>query len=227
MREATEDVITDEKIIEYVRRLSVSLGVRKNVSESTLGKIEKLYESRLISRCIAEIKALLRLELTLRVGYLKGSPSQTGMIKLIKKGIRSLGYQMPDSVFQPDNFKNLQDMSDVGATIFCPPDLPLYGTPAFNNFKVLLFISEHTQNRSFEVFVYCIAHELTHVILYAIQHPLRSSETATDLATMILGFSDVIGISRKLEDGNCGYLEDNQFYLAYQEIRKRREIIYL
>jgi hypothetical protein len=147
------------------------------------------------------------------------------MLKLIKENVKSLGYSTSNS--QLDDFEDLKNIGSVSAFVLRPPNLPLYGTPAFNNFKLLLFIFKWVADQSFETFVYCIAHELAHIVLDSIRHPLRDNELAADLTAMILGFSDIIKSGRKSGNIIHGYLNDRQFTLAYEEIRRQREAIYL
>ena len=76
-------------------------------------------------------------------------------------------------------------------------------------------------------FVYAIAHELLHIVLRALDHKLRNSETATDLAVMVLGFSEVVKFGRKgrvwgNQQYTYGYLNDQQFSLAYKIIKRKQ-----
>jgi hypothetical protein len=64
-------------------------------------------------------------------------------------------------------------------------------------------------------------------VLDATRHPLRNNEIAVDLAAMIFGFSDIIKTGRRIENSFCGYLDDRQFEIAYREIQRRQQIIYL
>ena len=52
----------------------------------------------------------------------------------------------------------------------------------------------------FEQVVMAIAHELSHIVLHGLNHPLRECEVAVDLTAMILGYRDFY------LDG-CEYLE--------------------
>lgn len=52
---------------------------------------------------------------------------------------------------------------------------------------------------SIETFVYAIAHEMSHIILNAQEHPLRRSEPAVDLTAAIHGFSNILHIGRTQE----------------------------
>jgi hypothetical protein len=76
------------------------------------------------------------------------------------------------------------------AWIRLPSDMPEYGTQAFKDLKLDMFIlkSFADQSRCHE-FLVVVAHEFSHVVLESIGHPLRTEEKAVDLTAMLLGFS--------------------------------------
>lgn len=76
------------------------------------------------------------------------------------------------------------------AWIRLPSDMPEYGTQAFKDLKLDMFIlkSFADQSRCHE-FLVVVAHEISHVVLKSIGHPLRTEEKAVDLTAMLLGFS--------------------------------------
>jgi hypothetical protein len=76
------------------------------------------------------------------------------------------------------------------AWIRLPNDMPGYGTQAFKDLKLDMFIlkSFADQSRCHE-FLVVVAHEFSHVVLESIGHPLRTEEKAVDLTAMLLGFS--------------------------------------
>jgi hypothetical protein len=68
--------------------------------------------------------------------------------------------------------------------------MPYHGTPAFKNQKLDIFILKtYAATSTYREFAITIAHELSHVVLESIQHPLRTEEKAVDLTAMLLGFS--------------------------------------
>ncbi len=79
---------------------------------------------------------------------------------------------------------------DAPAWIRFPKDMPHYGTPAFRDLKLDMFIMKpFAETASYGQFAVMIAHELSHVVLESIKHPLRTEEKAVDLTAMLLGFS--------------------------------------
>ena len=69
--------------------------------------------------------------------------------------------------------------------------MPLMGTPEFERSLATIFLSKaFLAKASFEQVVMAIAHEMSHIVLSGLQHPLQSEETAVDLTAMLLGFRD-------------------------------------
>ena len=87
------------------------------------------------------------------------------------------------------------------AWIEMPPSLPLYGTSEFRRTRVVLFVrKEFLAESPFESVALGIAHELSHIVLLAIRHPLMLQEEAVDLTAMMLGY-------RNLYRAGCSYKE--------------------
>ncbi|MFZ2154238.1 MAG: hypothetical protein WAV16_03340 [Candidatus Moraniibacteriota bacterium] len=205
---------TDEEIRNYIKSLVTSFGIRENISSETLEKLRMLHKNCQPSACIGEIKSFLNLNLTLKIGYLNSKPDNEKMAKLINEN-----NPYPGSLLQPQDIY----LENSAAFVIRSSHLPLYGTSYFDNFKILIFIFKWFANGPFESFVYGIAHELTHIVLDATRHPLNDNEVAVDLGTMVFGFSDIIKIGRKFEEKSHGYLNDHQFEIAYEEIKKYKK----
>jgi hypothetical protein len=78
----------------------------------------------------------------------------------------------------------------ASAWIELPKNMPRYGTPAFKELKLNIFIlKSFAAERGYQEFAITVAHELSHVVLESIKHPLRKEEKAVDLTAMLLGFS--------------------------------------
>ena len=121
----------------------------------------------------------------------------------------------------------------ITAQIDIPSSLPFYGSSALNNYLISVKISENcTKNPA--IFSVIMAHELSHVLLYSLNHPKKENEFYTDLLAIMLGFQDIFQYGRKnitkRENigltGNTittttttyGYLNDSQFKFAYNKI---------
>ena len=118
----------------------------------------------------------------------------------------------------------------ITAQVSIPSYLPLYGTPGLQGFCISVKISDNCQRHP-ETFMALMAHELSHVVLHSLWHKEKNNEVYTDLAAMILGFSEVINIGRKVVETQdhvfssqtftttYGYLSDEQFYFALNRVR--------
>jgi hypothetical protein len=77
------------------------------------------------------------------------------------------------------------------AWIEMPSVMPRYGTAEFKQTLVTVYIQKSfLKDAGYKQVVIIIAHELSHVVLSSIQHPLQHEEVAVDLTAMLLGFRD-------------------------------------
>lgn len=126
----------------------------------------------------------------------------------------------------------------ITAQAIIPGDLPTYGTSALNNYPINIKISENC-NKYPTTFTMIVAHELTHVLLYSLNHPQKDNEVYTDLNAMMQGFYKVFRDGRKTTDveritsfagtttetttTTFGYLSDEQFIFAINKINSLLE----
>jgi len=67
--------------------------------------------------------------------------------------------------------------------------MPLYGTRAFQDQTLTMYIRKSfIEKAPFGAFVTAASHELSHVVLKAVNSPLYSREEAVDLTAMLLGY---------------------------------------
>ena len=84
------------------------------------------------------------------------------------------------------------ELPGARAWIEIPAKMPYYGTNEFKAVKLDVFVLKSFRDSSdYQEFAIAIAHELSHVVLESIHHPLRHEEKAVDLTAMLLGFSYV------------------------------------
>jgi hypothetical protein len=70
-----------------------------------------------------------------------------------------------------------------------PANMPPYGTSAFRNTRVIVNVRQDLlETKPFGWVVAGFAHELSHVVLFPIGHPLQHEEKAVDLTAMVLGY---------------------------------------
>lgn len=107
--------------------------------------------------------------------------SIVGFIKI------SMGFSFPVKI----GYVKSGGRQDTIAWILFPERMPPFGTSAFNNMMITLYIRKYLlESRPFEMIVSAIAHEFSHIVLRCINHELKEDEVATDLTAMILGYRD-------------------------------------
>jgi hypothetical protein len=102
-----------------------------------------------------------------------------------------------------------------------PKQVPPYGTAEFRQMRVIVNARRDViEKRPFGWIVAGFAHELSHVVLFSIGHPLQHVEKAVDLTAMILGFQEFVSsaeiISSERKE-SLGYLtrEERRFACHY------------
>jgi hypothetical protein len=129
------------------------------------------------------------------------------------------------------------------AWVSYPKPLPRLGTEAFKRTLVTVFLRKSFLAVSdFESVVMAIAHELSHIVLFGIGHPLEENEIAVDLTAMLLGYRDfyVAGCHREIRPKSVGQYLARFFrqwlgvdrrafqalgYLAPEEVRFAAELL--
>ncbi|MDD2657627.1 MAG: hypothetical protein PHD04_03140 [Candidatus Pacebacteria bacterium] len=118
---------------------------------------------------------------------------------------------------------------DAPAWVVKPTNMPLFGTASFRQLVITVYLRKSfLETGCFEEVVCATAHELCHIVLDAIKHPLRRQEEAVDLTAMLLGFRDfyitgcrsVRDVSSQ-EDVCAGHRiirTRTQGYLTYEEV---------
>ena len=105
--------------------------------------------------------------------------------------------------------------ASIVAQVQIPSYLPMFGSPKMEGFPINVMVSVDAVSNSY-AFVSIMAHELTHIVLYSIQHTEKNNEVYTDLAAMLLGFSTIMKHARS--NKRIGYLNDDLFWCAYSRI---------
>jgi hypothetical protein len=111
------------------------------------------------------------------------------------------------------------------AWVNMPKDMPFYGSKEFRDLTIEMtirkpFISSSTYDQA----AIAVAHELSHVVLSSLRHPLHNCEKAVDLTAMLLGFSALYesGGHTAKRSGNIiryshlGYLTPDELRTAYR-----------
>jgi hypothetical protein len=78
------------------------------------------------------------------------------------------------------------------AWVSAPKPMPRFGTIEFEKTLVTVFLRKSfVRSHKFEQVTIAIAHELAHIVLFGIGHPLQETEEAVDLTAMLLGYRDL------------------------------------
>jgi hypothetical protein len=85
----------------------------------------------------------------------------------------------------------------ITAQVSIPSYLPFYGSAGMVNYPIRVQVRENCNEHPM-TFVSVMAHELSHVVLHSMRHNERQNEFYTDLTAMMLGFSDVMKLGRKV-----------------------------
>jgi Putative peptidoglycan binding domain len=124
------------------------------------------------------------------------------------------------------------------AWIRLPSEMPPYGSEAFRQLRIDIFLRRSFLEQSaFDEVSIGIAHELSHLVLDSIKHPLRRCEKAVDLTAMMLGFRCLfatgtykeIQIQNRIEIRQQGYLNPDEVRQAeciihdYQDTPRRTQ----
>jgi hypothetical protein len=126
-------------------------------------------------------------------------------------------------------------LPNAQAWITIPGKVPFYGTPEFKDLRMNVFILKTFRDSAdYEEFAITIAHELSHVVLESIHHPLRKEEKAVDLTAMLLGFSLLyrraahvikwVGYNRYREE-KLGYLTPGELEQASRLLVPRKLLL--
>jgi hypothetical protein len=210
-----EERMSDESLVRCIRILSCSFGGIK--PPCCVRDMRSLFEGKSYSQCVLRVKKAFGLPMTLRIGYLN---------ETVAVDIFGNQYRHGFDFFSPKLLSSrlLQschtDRDREQAFLHFPEYMPLFHSQAFENATVTMFLRGWLLNAPFETFAYVVSHQMAHVILHATHHQLRYSEMATDLLAMISGFIDVAKIGRKNHNYSLGYLDDYQFLIAYDAIKR-------
>jgi hypothetical protein len=207
------DEIPKDYIDKAIDELISTLGIKENTDRQLL---VNLVRSNSIERCIQEIARYLVLPIKVNlsyvpVGYRRNATdgfTSTGIVKTAKSG---------------------QGLHGIVAQVSIPSYLPLYGSADLVDFPIKVRVSEDCARHP-DTLICVMAHELSHIVLHSIRHPQKENEIYTDLTAMLLGFSDITRIGRRVVEttdaGNSvythtttyGYLSDENFAFAQTKI---------
>ena len=151
-----------------------------------------------------------------------------GMLRLIRQSM-NVQVRLTIAWVNSGGHKS-DDGREAPAWIELPAHMPRYGTAAFRDLKLTIFLRKSFLAEStYDEAAVAIAHELSHVVLDSIAHPLRRVERAVDLTAMLLGFRLLYQIAcykefhseRMVTTKGLGYLSPAEVNLANDIISRR------
>jgi hypothetical protein len=210
-----EEPVNEEGIAKYIRLLSCSFeGIKPPCCVSDM---RSLFEDKSYSQCVLNIKKIFGLPMTLRIGYLSEIVAVDSYGNQFRHGFDFFSPKLLSSQLLQGYYS---DPGREPAFIHIPSHMPLLQSRSFETVTVTMFLKGWLRNAPFETFAYVVSHQMAHIVLHASHHQLRHSEVATDLLAMVTGFIDVAKIGRKNHTYSLGYLDDYQFLIAYDRIKK-------
>lgn len=183
-----------------------------------LKKLRKLVKSKKIDECVVEILQYMNLPVKVML-------SETSSMNFGNK------WRNSDSEIILG-----ETLAGAAAQVKIPNNLPSFGSEKLNGFPIEIRIDSSIKKMP-DVFIYTMAHELSHILLYSINHKERSSEPFTDLTAMACGFHDAMfwgrsdfkydfsvyhdHIKTSTVTKRFGYLKDAEFNYAYDKIKSK------
>jgi len=97
---------------------------------------------------------------------------------------------------------NIAGPNGAPAWVEMPNPMPPFGTAELSKRPPQFHMESVPRSKQVRASCLRIAHELSHIVLNGISHPLREHETAVDLTAMLLGYRDiyVLGCERREVD---------------------------
>lgn len=173
--------IDDKYIDNAINQLFSSVGLKENVDYI---KIFDFIVSRNIKDAVKEIAKHLGLPIEVKLSY-------------VPRGYRPNAGDGFHSTALVKTEWNGQGVAGIIAQVSIPPNLPFYGSPLMVNFPINVRVSENCADNPM-TFIFIMAHELSHILLYSISHKEKENEFYTDLTAMMLGFTEVARQGRQV-----------------------------
>jgi hypothetical protein len=205
----------NDYIAEAIDSLEATVGLKDRVS---LGFLHDNNEKK----CVENISRHLGLPIEINLIYVPDTYSPLNTVNFHSK-----------DVVLAESGKN-RGGSGIVAQVSIPPSLPMYGSKALDGYRIDVRVNKGATKRP-ATFVTLMAHELSHVLLYALRHPEKENEIYTDLVPLMLGLDGIVGYGRKVSNtvtnGNVqttttttyGYLTGQQYLSAVSLILRKRK----
>lgn len=167
-----------------------------------------------VAYVIAQLRQHLPCVRPMPVGKLRvlhRSRDYEGMVRLIRSAMNIEVRLLVGWV----NSGGPEGMAKAPAWIEMPAKMPFFGSSEFKMLSIRMFLrKEFLEANTYDKIAIAIAHELSHLVLDSIHHPLRKEEKAVDLTAMLLGFSRLYMSAAHTSKGTLGYLTSSELSAA-------------
>jgi len=198
------DKIDNKYISNAIDELINLLGIKEDIPTGTLLKTLRAGK---IKECVESMAHYLGLPIAVNISYSNKFESRS--LATTDSSGRGVG--------------------GITAQVSIPGHLPFYGSSELQNFPISVQVGGNFQRHP-ETFMAIMSHELAHILLHSLRYKEKDNEFYTDLTAMILGFSNVVRIGRKVVETRekynsteiatttYGYLSDELFDFALNKI---------
>ena len=212
--------VDQEYISGAINNLFGQVGVKENIPYMS---VYEPFSNGRIKECIEVIAGYLGLPIEINLTYIPATyaPTYSDSQRFTSQ-----------SLVVTDGSK--KGTAGISAEVYIPSYLPLYGSSSLTNFPIDIKISENIKEYP-DTFMAVMAHELSHIVLYSLQHTEKENEVYTDITAMLLGFCGIMKDGRKTtkeydqhsflstttitQTVTYGYLKDSNFKFAHNRIR--------
>jgi len=222
-----ENEVSLNEIRDYIEDIAQSIGMKEDISELTSARIIGLIADRKIDEAATIIAQQLGLPITFDVIWVpidyekQHSESQFCTSQLARSGRTGGGQE------------------SVTAQVEIPSNLPMYGSWMMKSLRIRIKVRESLVRNPPGLFL-ILAHELSHVLLYALRHKEKENEFYTDLTALMHGFRTTflngrirVALQQYINEQQTtitqtttttyGYLNDNQLTFAVHTINENLE----
>lgn len=211
--------VSTEYIIKAIDEIVDLIYIKDPVDFNPL--LELLHKKE-IKKCIKEIALCLGLPVEIDLAFVSPSDKVNNFetSDIVKTDYRGVGSE------------------GIIAQVLIPKSIPPYGSSSLVNYLIKVKVSKNCIEHP-KTFISIISHELSHILLAAYGSSQADNEVYTDLTPLVLGFSEIVSIGRKIEDRivtqnlnvtttttnttTYGYLNDEQFNFANRRIDEIRK----
>ena len=198
---------SDGDLLIFLSQLIASFGLRKPFESASA---RKKFSNGNLTGVMAEIKRHFNLGCRLTMVYVKGD-----IYPFLAKS------NIGDDLLRADFLEKALGGVKDPMVVLSPECVPMFGTQDFKNtlFRIAVDVTLFS-TLPFETFASVAAHEVSHILLYCVYHPLQDIEAAVDLTAMVMGFCELMHVGSSHERFEVGYLTKPQRDLVYGHIKR-------